>query len=327
MRDANLLPEQEQLVCRLVSARNRLLPKREQFHFKRDWSGPDDCVMMIHGGWPSDAPPVMLADLRALEAENYINVRHFTDGGEFELTGKAVAHHESLERRGSADTETEADSAGASHSVTLDRGEGVPGRLVFRKKAKVWEVSYQGEIGYIDDGQPIRYLLVLIANAGKAYEPAELNEAVDGSPLKAAGSGVATSRRSLQESGLSVSGYSDAGDVADGPAVTNVRNRVDEIDEELVEAREWNDQGRIDQLTLEREQCLDYLKKAVGPKGRLRKADSDYIRAKDRAYTNIYRALKAIRVAHPRLYEDLKPMISKSPPYSCCPNPRDDEPT
>lgn len=85
-------------------------------------------------------------------------------------------------------------------------------------------------------------------------------------------------------------GLGDAGEMLDGQARAAYKQRVRDLQEELEEAREFNDIGRIEKLEDELEFLTQELAGAVGLGGRNRKAAS----VSERARVNVTRAIKAV---------------------------------
>ena len=84
--------------------------------------------------------------------------------------------------------------------------------------------------------------------------------------LVGAGTGVAV------ESGL--------GDLLDKQALNAYRQRLRDLEQELTEAEEWSDIGRLDVIRAERDALLDELSRATGLGGRVRTTGSSQERAR-----------------------------------------------
>ena len=95
MSGSRLLPEQEELLCRLVEAVDRIKPDRRPFYYKKNMTTSRDTAILMHRGWLEDSPPVFMGDLDALADEGFIRRKLLGHGFRFELTGKAFAHYES----------------------------------------------------------------------------------------------------------------------------------------------------------------------------------------------------------------------------------------
>jgi non-specific serine/threonine protein kinase len=98
------------------------------------------------------------------------------------------------------------------------------------------------------------------------------------------------SDRDLARQRSGARGLGDAGEALDTQARTAHRQRIAELREELTEARNFNDRGRIEKLEAEIEFFTQELAGAVGLGGRNRKAAS----ATERARVNVTRAIKTV---------------------------------
>jgi len=84
----------------------------------------------------------------------------------------------------------------------------------------------------------------------------------------------------LAGAGTGVAVQSGLGDVLDKQALTAYRHRLRDLDQELTEAEQWSDLGRLDALRTERGALLDELARATGLGGRARPAGSSQERAR-----------------------------------------------
>jgi hypothetical protein len=75
-------------------------------------------------------------------------------------------------------------------------------------------------------------------------------------------------------------GQSGLGDVLDKPALSAYRQRLRDLEQELAEAEEWSDLGRLDAVRAERDALLDELARATGLGGRPRTTGSSQERAR-----------------------------------------------
>ena len=95
MSKPSLLPEQEDLLCKLVEAVNRAKPKRELFRFLADHSRAGDFAIVSHPGWlPGPESEAVIGDLNALCDAKYIRLSPMNRGWKFDLTGDALQFYE-----------------------------------------------------------------------------------------------------------------------------------------------------------------------------------------------------------------------------------------
>jgi hypothetical protein len=121
---------------------------------------------------------------------------------------------------------------------------------------------------------------------------------------------------------MSEVGLGDAGALLDPQARAAYKRRVQDLREELEEARAFNDAGRAQRAQEELEFLTHELARAVGFGGRQRLAAS----AAERARTNITHAIKAalrkINAHHPMLGQHLALTIKTGVFCSYTPDPR-----
>ena len=84
----------------------------------------------------------------------------------------------------------------------------------------------------------------------------------------------------LVGAGMGVAVQSGLGDILDKQALQAYRQRLRDLDQELTEAEQWSDLGRLDALRTERDALLDELARATGLGGRARPAGSSQERAR-----------------------------------------------
>lgn len=93
MPEYGLLPEQEELLRKLVEAVERARPARSTFGYVKNMTVAEDVALCAHGPWPKDSQPVYLGDLDTLADEGYIRRVSRGHGWTFELTEKAFRHY------------------------------------------------------------------------------------------------------------------------------------------------------------------------------------------------------------------------------------------
>ena len=113
------------------------------------------------------------------------------------------------------------------------------------------------------------------------------------------------------EEGVSVLGQSDAGPVLDKDAVRTYHIRLNEIEEELGDARANNDLGKIDALESEKGWIESELGTAKGLGGEIRKLGNDRNKVRNRVGNAIRRALEKIKQYDRPLSDHLqKPILN-----------------
>jgi hypothetical protein len=163
---------------------------------------------------------------------------------------------------------TAAQEAGAA-----DVGEAVG---LLQRSGPAWVVEWRGRRSTVQDCKGIRDLAVLLARPGEPVPALELVEAAGGPPAAAAGGSL--------------------GPVLDATARRAYQQRLTDLEDELAEAEEYADLGRVARLRAERSMLADELAGALGLGGRARFAGDPAERAR-KAVTMRIRAVTGVIAA------------------------------
>lgn len=162
---------------------------------------------------------------------------------------------------------------------------------ILQKQGATWLAVYEGIPKSIPDSNGVSYIAYLLRQPGQEVHAWKL-------------------RSDVQGDGRDVSAGS-AGDVLDGQALQDYKDRITEIDEELAEAEANNDLSRKDVLTEERAALYAEVGSATGLGGRNRKAADDRERHRQAVSVAIHRALRAIKKKkHEPLWQHLKNAVN-----------------
>jgi DNA-binding response OmpR family regulator len=190
---------------------------------------------------------------------------------------------------------------------------GLGGTALFRREGEFWTVAFEGAAFRLRDSKGLHYIAALLRSPGRERHALDLV----GSQAHSEGSAV---RAGAEAAGLRAAG--DAGPVLDPQAKAQYRARLDELEEELREAEQWNDPERAARAKEERELLAHELASAVGLGGRDRKVGSDA----ERARINVTRAIKAVldRIAEnsPALAKHFEATLRTGTFCSYVPDPR-----
>jgi hypothetical protein len=115
--------------------------------------------------------------------------------------------------------------------------------------------------------------------------------------------------------------HSDAGEAIDAQARVTYKRRLAELQEELEEARGFNDLGRIEPLEAEIDFITQELARAISLGGRHRKVGSAAERARINVSRAIAAAVKRITDEHPALGEHLAATVHTGTFCSYTPDP------
>ena len=170
---------------------------------------------------------------------------------------------------------------------------------VFRPEGDSWSLEFDGHSVRVRHRKGIHYLSRLIDNPGRDVHVLD---------LAAAEAHADTQTELGHAAGLSrVLG--DAGEVLDERAKDAYRRRLAEIEEDIEYARALNDTGREEQADAEREFLVRELSRAVGLRGRDRRAASTSERARVAVTRAIRQAIARIAERDPHLADHLNRAI------------------
>jgi len=158
----------------------------------------------------------------------------------------------------------------AAQVVEILALRGLGGTALFRREGEFWTVAFQGAAFRLRDSKGLHYISALLRQPGRELHSLDLA----GGPS--------------DDKAVHVGG--DAGPILDPQAKAQYRARLDELEEELREAEQWNDRERVSRANEERELLAHELAAAVGLGGRDRKAASD----SERARINVTRAIRSV---------------------------------
>lgn len=170
----------------------------------------------------------------------------------------------------------------------------------------VWQVGPEGRTTAVRAMKGFRYLHLLLARPQVELSALELSAAVNGT---AAGPVVA---------------QADLGPALDRRALAEYRRRIADLDEELEQAREWADPGRVERLGAERALLLDEIAAATGLGGRARPVGADAERARVAVQKALTAALQRIAEVEPGLGRLLRDTVRTG--ATCCYEPDPDRP-
>jgi hypothetical protein len=125
----------------------------------------------------------------------------------------------------------------------------------------IWWVGHDGALSAVRDIKGLHCLRMLLERPGTDIPALDLSDAVAGHP----GAGLADA---------------DTGELLDRQALASYRQRLTEIDDDLDEARSWDDIERGAKLEAERDALIEQLRAATGLAGRQRRTGATSERAR-----------------------------------------------
>jgi len=144
------------------------------------------------------------------------------------------------------------------------------------RRGDVWLLSFEGEIAHLKHSKGLADLAALLARPAQEVAAA-----------------------ALMGGGASEVAPSGSDHVLDDRARSEFRARVQAIDEDLEEARSFNDLGRAERLERERDAIVQELAAAAGLGGRSRKLKDPTERARKAVSARIRESIQRIADAHP----------------------------
>ncbi|MBI2192067.1 MAG: hypothetical protein HYU36_08790 [Planctomycetes bacterium] len=157
---------------------------------------------------------------------------------------------------------------------------------IFKNQGKTWLVVYDGVPRSVEHSVGMAYIARLLQAPGTETHAAAL--------------------RSTVSADGNVPVLGSAGDVLDACALKEYRSKMTELQEEIQEAENNNDLGRVQKLKEDLHAITEEVGRATGLGGRNRKAADDRERARKTTSVGIRRALKAIKKEHQPLWQHLK---------------------
>jgi hypothetical protein len=185
-------------------------------------------------------------------------------------------------------------------------------RGTLRADGQMWLVQLDDVAVHVKDLKGLRYLRRLIAEPGREFHVLDL-VAVERGTLRA---GTPTTDGSLgtrrEEEGLPV---------LDRVAIDAYRRRLAEVDEDIDDATERNDLGRLAKAQADREYVIGELTSATGLGGRLRTTGGSAERARTSVARSLRYALAELAACHPDVAEHLRTSVRTGTYCSYQPDP------
>jgi non-specific serine/threonine protein kinase len=208
----------------------------------------------------------------------------------------------------------------ATASVAREPQEEIPN--LFRREGDYWVLAYQGTVCRLKHSKGLQYIAFLLHAPGKEFHAIDIATALHhGRTSAPVPTTNALSETDLVAHGLSIGRLADAGDLLDTQAKAAYKHRIDELQEELEEARRFHDPARAAKIQVELEFLTAQLAEAVGMGGRTRQASSAAERARLSITKSIKAALRHIAENHPILGQHLDTSIRTGTFCSYTPDP------
>jgi tetratricopeptide (TPR) repeat protein len=230
-------------------------------------------------------------------------------GAPYEAASARLGLAEAYAADGNDDRATQERSAA---QATLDGVAAAPARrrpaalhtenATFRCEGDVWSIEFAGQVVRLRDARGLRHLSRLLSDPAREFHVLDLVAATSG----------AEAAHSL----------GDAGPLLDEQAKAAYRQRLEEIDADIDDARATRDAVREAQAETERSFLVSELSRAVGLGGRDRRASSASERARVAVTRAVRQAIVRIAEHHAALGEHLQHSIRTGTYCAYEPDPR-----
>jgi DNA-binding response OmpR family regulator len=171
----------------------------------------------------------------------------------------------------------------------------------FRLEGEYWTIAYQGTVVRAKDTTGLRYLAYLLRHPYQQIHVLELVR-LAGGPIAGVSADLAEEKDAAAFPDLRVQlGLGDAGEILDPKAKAAYKQRLKELQTELEDAQAGNDVGRAAKAQQDIEFLAQELQRAIGLKGRDRRAASPAEQARVNVQRAIHAALKRLSVSHSAL--------------------------
>lgn len=184
-----------------------------------------------------------------------------------------------------------------------------------RRNGDFWTFAYAGTAIALKDSKGVGYLRRLLENPGREIHVLELAQ-MHARPQRAAASEAAA------DAGLHTLGELGGEPLLDEQAKQAYRRRIEELQADIEEAREFNDPERASRAEVELAAITEHLASAIGLGGRDRQASSEAERARLSVSKAIRTVLAKVETAHPELGSHLRATIRTGFYCAYLPDPR-----
>jgi hypothetical protein len=198
-------------------------------------------------------------------------------------------------------------------------------RAICRKEGEYWTIGYANRAFRLRDLKGIGHLANLLRHPGIEFHVLDLANGVLGQPPDSAYSNLRQSlepeRQHYQHAALRITGLGDAGEILDEQAKNQYRRRLSNLRKESEEAKALGAVERAERVEFEISALTKELARAVGLKGRDRRAGSAAERARQSLNKAIKVAIEKITELEPTIGGYLSRTINTGTFCSYQPNP------
>ena len=195
-------------------------------------------------------------------------------------------------------------------------------RYLFRKGSDTWVIIYDEVEVYppLKNAKGLNYLALLLENPNTEYYASQIIHQVDGLIYEPDEIHMSMSNEALGEYDISVSVFTDAGEIMDSAYEKDCRDQLKKSQNRLRDAEISKDANGIRQAKKEIEQYRRALNEGIGMGGRHRATGNPLEKARSSVTQNIKRVLKKLKEQHPALYEHLSASLQTGTKCSYSPS-------
>ena len=161
----------------------------------------------------------------------------------------------------------------------------------------------------LQDSKGLRFIWHLLKRPGEELRAIELVWLAERGPHLRDGASFTLHRGEFAESGLRVSGFTDAGEIMDAAYANEVRQRLHDLENERDMAEAMGDLEAVASAQAKLSQYCRAWAEGIGLGGRHRVAGSAHERARVTVTQAVNRAMRKIRQAHAPLHDHLRSAI------------------
>jgi 7-cyano-7-deazaguanine synthase in queuosine biosynthesis len=167
----------------------------------------------------------------------------------------------------------------------------------FRKNGNLWLLAYDGKTVFMKDYKGLTLIAYLLKRSHEEVPLRDLHLEAE----KQYQAATKIDKYQLEEQKLESFSSELTIELTDKKTIDEVKERLLEVEVELIEANQNNDIGNIEKLENEKQQLTSYLASSIGITGRPRQFGNKYKRMNDRISKSILRAIEKVKEVHPLL--------------------------
>jgi predicted ATPase/tetratricopeptide (TPR) repeat protein len=251
----------------------------------------DYAEMLVRRSAPGDAARALKLLEQALETARAVGMKRLAEkASELRSLAKKLMADESKPSTEPPSEEQRTDNE-APASLRADN--------TFRREGEYWTLAYQGHMSRVKHVQGLSYIAFLLWHPDQEFSAIDLVRQVCDSPASSSSNGMGDQAvpmrdEQLKKLGLHKITADDAGEMLDDKARASYRRRLTELQVQLDDAKRRNDVDLGEKLENEMDFLRSELMRAVGLRGRMRRANSASERARLTATRAIRRAIRKI---------------------------------